>query len=363
MSQQRGVLTVTGKATGCEAWRIWWPAAALQAQGYPAAWQYRNTPPPADLAARYAAVVWARLSWPRAHYTTARAWRDDLHRRGLAVLYELDDDIISPAHEQQAVIRSPHLTLAEIEQQRQDRLYALRLCDGVTVPTVALAQVVEQYTDAPVAVVPSAIPWAAWRTACRQGAGYRDRARPAPVIGWAGGPRHDADFRAMAEAWGQVARQYPEVQFVAIGYCSPRITAAVPAGQLTVVPWQPVESYPQAYRGIDIFCCPLADTAFNRAKSPIKSYEAACAGAAVVYSPTVYGQVMRPGLDGVRATDTGSWEAALSVWIEMPEWAQKQAAGWATRVQQRHNLDADASAWPRAWGKLIGAARVPAGVR
>jgi glycosyltransferase involved in cell wall biosynthesis len=354
--QQRGVLTITGVAAGSEYWRVWAPARALQAQGYPAAYQPRTASPPADLD-RYAAVVWARLLWARDQYAAARDWRDDLHRRGLAVLYELDDDALSPAHTQQAAVRCPQLTAAEIEQQRQDRLYALRLCDGVTVPTPALAKVVEQYTDRPVVVVPSATPWASWRAECRQGAGYGDGL----TIGWAGGPRHDADFTELAEAWGRIAARYPAVRFVVIGYCSPLIQAAVPAGRLTRVRSLPIDLYPRAYKGIDIMCCPLADTEFNRCKSPIKAFEAAAAGCAVVASPTVYESVCRKGIDGLVVESVAGWTVALGGLLREPETRQAFADSWAARVRTRHNLDVDASMWPRAWGRLIGAARVPAG--
>jgi glycosyltransferase involved in cell wall biosynthesis len=357
-SPNRGVLCLTATHSGCEKWRVAWPVAALQAQGYPAAWQYRDTPPPADLAQRYAAVSLTRLSWPPEHYATAVRWIDDLHAQGLAVLYELDDDILSDAFEAQAQVMQPARTLAELRAERLARRKALALCDGVTVPTPALAQLVEQYTRKPVAVVPSAIPWAAWRAECRKGLRYGDGV----TIGWAGGKRTDGDFVEMAEAWGRIAARYPAVRFVTVGYCSPLIRAAVPATQLIAVPWQPVDIYQRAHRGIDIMCCPLADTPFNRCKSPIKAFEAAAAGAVVVASPTVYGQVMRNSIDGLFATTAADWTKALAVLLDQPGSRGYLKQVWAERVRTRHNLDVDASAWPRAWQRLIGVVRVPAGV-
>jgi hypothetical protein len=40
---------------------------------------------------------------------------------------------------------------------------------------------------------------------------------------------------------------------------------------------------------VDIGCCAVADTPFSRAKTPIKAWEYAAAGAAVVATPALYG--------------------------------------------------------------------------
>jgi glycosyltransferase involved in cell wall biosynthesis len=166
----------------------------------------------------------------------------------------------------------------------------------------------------------------------------------------------------MAEAWGRIAARYPAVRFVVVGHLSPLIVQAVPAAQLVTVPWLPVDVYPRAYRGIDILCCPLADTDFNRGKSPIKAFEGAAAGCAVVASPTVYRRVLHDGGNGYIVRDAEAWAGILAALLDYPELRQRVAVNWQRRVQQRHNLDADASMWPRAWGKLIGAARVGVGV-
>jgi glycosyltransferase involved in cell wall biosynthesis len=304
------------------------------------------------------------------------------------VLYETDDDLWSESFLVQGRIMERWKTEAQLDADRAARLAALRLCDGVTVPTPRLATVVRTLTDAPVQVVPNAIDWERWRTLCRQGSGYgrgrtctddlgppsngcgtgprsatelrpRTDSIPEVTIGWAGGKRSDADLVPMAEAWGRIARRYPAVTFALVGYHSPAVQAAVPAAQLRLVPWVPLDLYPMAYHGWTIGCAPLADTPFNRCKSAIKAFEYAAADAAVVYSTPVYGRELRPNLDGLEANTADEWEAALARLLDEPDTRAQMAARWAKRVRERHSLSQNLWHWPAAWSTLVGQARRP----
>jgi glycosyltransferase involved in cell wall biosynthesis len=346
---------LTGGKTGCEYWRVWAPVGALQRQGYPVTALPQTHPQGLDAAMQAQAVVLARLSWQAADYPAAVQWVQLLHRLGAAVLYETDDDLWSESFLVQGRIMERWKTEAQLDADRAARLAALRLCDGVTVPTPRLATVVRTLTDAPVQVVPNAIDWERWRTLCARG----QRVADGPVIGWAGGKRADADLVPMAEAWGRIARRYPAVTFALVGYHSPAVQAAVPAAQLRLVPWVPLDLYPMAYHGWTIGCAPLADTPFNRCKSAIKAFEYAAADAAVVYSTPVYGRELRPNLDGLEANTADEWEAALARLLDEPDTRAQMAARWAKRVRERHSLSQNLWHWPAAWSTLVGQARRP----
>lgn len=347
------VLILTGDQTGCELWRAWWPVAALQVQGYPVQWMRREDPRGLEAAMQAQAVVLNRLSWQSGDYGKAVRWRAMLHNMGVALLYESDDDLWTDALLAHSRIMEPEKPLDVLAAERQMRLDSLRLADGITVSSPRLATLVRTLTDKPVVVVPNAIPWTAWQQECARGRRLTD----AVTIGWAGGKRQDHDLVPMAEAWGRIARRYPAVRFILVGHQAAVIQAAVPAAQLLLVPWQPLDLYPRAYHGWTIGCCPLADTAFNRCKTPIKAYEYAAAGAAVVYSTPVYGRVMRPGLDGLEANTADEWEAALATLLDDPTRRQQMAARWAKRVRERHSLAENLWRWPAAWESLVNATR------
>lgn len=351
------VLLLYADDSGCSLFRAWWPVTALKRQfGYPCWTLHRDNDALPDYAWQTDALVLCRLSWATPDREKGRRWVDSLHAAGKAVLFECDDDVFTPASlPQTSVINDEGKSWAELDQERLDRIYALQLCDGVTVASQRLATVVRQFTDNPVQVVPNALAWADFQRVCQAA----PRTVDGLTIGWVGGKRLDHDFAAMVTAWGRIARRYPAVTFVVGGYHAPALLDAVPPERLVLQPWLPARLFPRAYRDLTdgILCCPLADVPFNRAKTPVKALEGAAAGAAVVASPTVYGQVMRDGKDGYLVQTADEWERALARLIEDAAHRRQMAARWARRVRERHSLEQTAYRWPQAWGALVDAYR------
>ena len=120
-----------------------------------------------------------------------------------------------------------------------------------------------------------------------------------------------AILQTMAEAWGHVALKHPEVKFVIQGRGLDVIYDNVPAEQIVQLEWLPIEKYPASLVNVDIGCCSLADTKFNRAKTYIKAMEYGASGAAVVASPTIYNQIIEHGVDGFIANTVDEWAGAL----------------------------------------------------
>ena len=239
------------------------------------------------------------------------------------MFFEADDDLFTPfvTHQQLERPRNDK-TRAQLEADREAALWVLSKVDGCTVSTQHLASTVRRFTDAPVEVVPNAID-AGWFQEVQAGV---SRIVPGPVIGWAGGNRPDADLEQMAQAWGRIAAAHPEVTFAVVGHQPPVISQHVPPERLLKVPWLHPEDYPKGLVGIDIGCCPLDDHPFNRCKSPIKAWEYALGGAAVVASPTVYGKVLRSTSSGrtlgVRGLHGGGVGGHAGLLLEYPEAAR-----------------------------------------
>ena len=346
------VLALVGDESGCSMWRAWQPVAYLRLMGYPCDWAYVRHPALIDVPfGAYDAIVFCRQAWHRVDRRGAKEMLANWRRSGLKVFFEADDDLFTPFVTHQQLERPNNdKTRAQLEADREAALWVLSKVDGCTVSTQYLASTVRRFTDAPVEVVPNAID-AGWFQQVQAGV---SRITPGPVIGWAGGTRPDADLEEMAIAWERIASRFPEVTFAVVGHHPPVVAQHVPPDRLLKVPWLHPEDYPKGLVGIDIGCCPLDDHPFNRSKSPIKAWEYALSGAAVVASPTVYGRVLRHAANGHLASTAGEWEHALAYLLERPENRAMQAENLKHDVLQKYALRKNSWRWPAAWNRLMG---------
>ena len=344
------LLALVGDESGCAMWRAWQPVKYLRTHGYPCDWEFVRNPALLAVPFTYQAVVFCRQAWSREDRHDARRmlrrWRD----AGLRVFYEADDDLFTPfvVHQQLGRVNAEK-TRAQLEADRQAALWMLSQVDGVTVSTQYLASTVRRFTDAPVEVVPNAID-AGWFLEQQQGV---QRPHPGPTIGWAGGNRPDTDLEQMAIAWGRIAERFPDVTFVVVGHQPPVIAAHVPEDRIRRTEWLPTSEYPKALVGIDIGCCPLEDTPFNRSKTPIKAWEYALSGAAVVASRTVYEKVLDDGLTGYLAETAEEWEETLDTLLEFGAQRSRMAGRLRADVLTRWALGKNYWRWPLAWHRLF----------
>jgi glycosyltransferase involved in cell wall biosynthesis len=323
---------------------------------------------------RVDAIVLPRLGWPPGNEQRMRSFLRTLRRAGNVLIYEADDDVFSPwiSRQQKAGILAEK-TVEELEAERSTRVEALRLCDGVTVSSQRLATVVRSLVPEhfPVEVVPNYLDWEWWQNIGK--VAQRQLTASGPVIGWAGGGRPERDMMAMAQAWGDVAKVRDDVTFVVQG-CRPDeqgapsvlrtpwalpIAAQVPPERLRLLPWMDVRTYPLGYFELDIGCAPLAETAFNRCKTPIKAMEYAAAGAAVVASPTVYGNLIMHGVTGFLCERREEWTQALLYLLEHEDERRTMAKKLGYVVRQEYNLQRQYWRWPVAWARIVQAAKRP----
>lgn len=343
------VLALVGEMDGCSLWRVLLPFSELQRQGYRGIeWGMRDDDRLAAIAHQFDAVILPRLHWPPEERDKADQWFEALHRAGLAVIYEVDDDLFSDDFARRLVTLHGY-TRQYAEERRECILHVLRSCDGVTVSGQRLATMVRQYTSRPVRVVPNYIDLRWFKRVQRQA----ERKVQGLTIGWAGGNRPDSDVEVMAQAWSRIAARYPHVTFVVQGHHARAIYDAVPNERIAMLDWMPIDSYPAGMVNIDIGCCPLGDTQFNRAKTYIKAMEYAASGAAVVASPTVYSQLLEHGVDGYIARTVDDWEAALAELVEDYTRRRQVAKVLLHKVRQYHSLESNAWRWVEAWDEIV----------
>jgi glycosyltransferase involved in cell wall biosynthesis len=350
------ILALVGRQqTGPDLWRVLQPITALEKQGYPAGWDFKDADLLGLVAAAAEAILIPRMEWPPEYRRVAEAWFADNRAKGKITIYDADDDIFTAAETQRRVELGwmEGRTYEQLEASRFERIWAMQQCDGVTVSTQRLATIVRSFTTKPVIVVPNAIDLVWFKGVVRA----TKRQIPGLTIGWAGGRRHDRDVEMMAEAWGRIARRYPAVRFVIQGHVPPVILENVDRDRLAILPWMRLQEYPYGIRQIDIGCCAVADTPFNRPKSNIKAMEYAAAGAAVVASPTLYAGLVDSGYSGFIADSVGEWEDGLSVLIESNALRRMMATRLLRTVEKHHSLAGNLFRWPAAWSQIAESAR------
>lgn len=335
-------------------WRVIRPYTRLRQTGVNARWAWGDDAVLPTDPERTVLVVRLMTGRGQASIDQWLAERRPLVR---AIVYELDDIAWGTA-------MTDHLEGADFMQgkprdavlfQGEMARYLASRCDGVITSSEPLTALVRQDANANAVTVPNAIDTRWFRAQMAHRAPWADH----PTIGWCGGRRPDADVAMMAEAWSRVARRYPSVRFVVASSLIPEpIRRAVPTDQVIALPWVSWEDSPVLYQ-TDIGCVSVADSPFSRAKTPIKCWEYAVAGAAVVGTPTLYGPCLAYGLpDPVETAE--EWDDALSYLIERSDARRAHQTAMAAHVEEHHALDTQLHRWPAALAEVVAAAaKVP----
>lgn len=352
------VLALVGDLDGCALWRALLPVSELQRQGFDGIEWDRMMNPVLDHI--FDLRIWEHLRFdaitlPRQHFEPkdkkkAEKWFGALRNAGIAVLYELDDDLFSEDFERR-LIEHKGYDKVKAKERRGCIMDTIEQCDGMTVSSQRLATMARKYVDMPIRVVPNYIDLRWFKTIQKHS--QRDPHLTGTTIGWAGGMRSSWDLKMMAEAWAIIADKYSHVTFVIQGHHDPVFYELVPEERIAMIDWMPIESYPAGLLNIDIGCCPLEDTAFNRAKTYIKAMEYAASGAPVVASPPVYSQIIEHGVDGYIARSVDDWVEYLSLLVEDYTHRKEMAKRLLAKVRKEHSLENHAWRWVEAWTDLI----------
>ena len=362
MEQHARVLAMIEDLDGCALWRVLLPISELQRQGYKdIEWDSHTNPLMAYVFHnewwrdhQYDAVILPRKHWATEDQWMADRWFASLHKAGISVIYEIDDDLFSKDFEQR-LIADRGYTDEEARSRRGDIMHTIKRCDGMTVSSQRLATMAQQYVDIPIQVVPNYIDLRWFKQVQKRN--QRDPELTGITVGWAGGVRPDEDIEQMVQAWGVLAEKYPQITFVIQGHHAKIFYENVPEDRIAQIDWMPVDSYPAGLLNIDIGCCPLTDNTFNRAKTFIKAMEYAASGAAVVASPTVYGQLIEHGKDGYIAHSVDDWVEYLSALIESYRHRHTMSKALLAKVRKHHSLETQAWRWVHAWTELVKAYR------
>ena len=155
-----------------------------------------------------------------------------------------------------------------------------------------------------------------------------------PVVVLAGGASHGDDWRIAAPALREL-REQGRIRLRCVGYCPPYLRDVAD----DVRPWASLDDYPAALAGAHIGLCPLPLTPFNACKSPVKAYEYALAGLAVVASPCQYGAALRgAGLGAYVVPDAADWRGPLEALALDAETRRQAAAALRSSVLSAYDV-------------------------
>jgi hypothetical protein len=300
---------------------------------------------------------------------TADALAARCRESGARLLYDIDDDLlhIPRDHPEANTLRPRARTVARM----------LHHADAVWVSTPRVAEALRQARPAvrPVLrVVPNGLDERLWGT---PPADTRPRLGSVRLL-FMGSATHGGDWAVVATAMARVKASFgPSVTFDMIGVVG---AVTLPTWINRVSPSRlSMASYPGFVNWIthqppwDIGIAPLADTPFNRCKSPIKALDYAALGLAVLASdvPAYRGSLAgRIGADGAGAASAGAegpdgmlvgnteaaWFRALCELIGNAALRQRVAEGVRGAFMAHHTLAAQAPSRRAAWLELASAA-------
>ena len=298
-------------------------------------------------ALRYAADIVATQRYAMPDLGAADRLAAHCRRTGAALIYDIDDDLlhIPRDHPDTAILRPKTRVVQRL----------LRDASAVFVSTPALASSLKPVRGDAV-VVPNALDERLW-SALPDGAHPGRRVRGGPVrLLCMGTATHGADFAMIEPALARLDAAFEGRVTIDVLGVSTRADLPDWSRRPTVPPGT-TATYPgfvnwiTQQEGWDIGLAPLADTAFNRCKSAIKTLDYAALGLAVVASDVApYRGSLADGAGGMLVPNRAdAWFAALCRLVRDAELRRRLARGAVAALGAAGTLARQAEARRAAW--------------
>ncbi len=242
-------------------YRVFSPLLAMQRRGHEIVWPDRATGVIGRRELLSSDVVLVFRCYDAASRKLLREARD----HGVGIVWDVDDDMRNSPFDY-STSKKRHAGVRVRHQIYLDSLNVARLADVVITSTDVLQAL---YVDAGIERVEVLENYLLHGTAKR-----RARKHTGFVIGWVAGLEHELDARALAlpDTLARVLREHPKVRVECFG-----VDLAL-AERYTHTFLVPFDELPARMAGWDIALAPIAETAFNVARSNIKvkEYAASC---------------------------------------------------------------------------------------
>jgi len=261
---------------------------------------------------------------------------DALNRKGIIVVYEIDDDLLNldPASRFASLV--PKDFARPIES-------CIRACQCVQCSTRLLA--------ASLATVHPEV--AVLENQLDHVPPFQDKATRdgTIVVGYAAGEHHGHDWAEVRSAYNRTIAELKsagvQVETWIVG--DRDIFASVDSPRKRFFPTMPRSDYLQFLAQIDVSIIPLRDSVFNRAKSDIKYLESASMGTPVVASHTAYGGTIKNEESGLLFRDAEEFAGQLKRLVIARSLAGDLARSAHRYVLQNRMIDQHVSKWAAAY--------------
>jgi glycosyltransferase involved in cell wall biosynthesis len=258
----------------------------------------------------------------------------------VARVYETDDDLLTMETSNSPFTSDP--------RSPESVRYCLRRAELVTVSTPYLAELYAPY-NSNIRILPNMIKAELLDMPRKK----RDRV----TIGYQGGLSHLIDLCSVQNVLRGVLDAHPDVDMHWIGQdFSPLLYDYWPLnrGRARHTPWcDDVGDYYKAY-DFDIAIAPLADCAFNRAKSPLKALEAAARGVPVIATDMEpYREFIRDGETGYLVRTEQEWAKRLADLIH-DEQAREEMGAAAKKIAAEYTIQGNWHLWDDAYREAAG---------
>jgi glycosyltransferase involved in cell wall biosynthesis len=273
----------------------------------------------------------------------------EFHRKGKKVIYDVDDWLRGmppywPAYDTYWERGKGTPTEQLLYHER-----IARAADMITCTTWSLAEKMLVYKDQEhVRVVPNCIMWADWDTVIPM-----ERVNLHPVVGWFGLPYYWHSWSQMVDAVEQAVEDV-DADLAILGY--PGLTQMLSDQTLArtwIEPMTTMRDFGEMRRMIatfDVGIAWVANTDFNRCKSPLRALQYGAAGVPFVASEAAYGDVLSdnyPGEFGTLASSPNALYHAIVDSIRHPDTERLLADKWRQRVFEHHSYETQWRNWER----------------
>jgi glycosyltransferase involved in cell wall biosynthesis len=255
----------------------------------------------------------------------------ELQRRGVSVLYEVDDYMHAvrkiDTHELRHNFDREWLASAELN---------MRIVDGVICSTEFLARRYRKFNERQW-VCPNGIDLKRYA--------YARREREHVTIGWAGGVGHVASVRPWLPAVAAVLRARPHVRFTTVGskFADGLLEEFGPE-RCRSLPFAPIEVYPGSMSTFDVALAPSGNNNLFRGKSDLRWLEASALGVPVVGDPAVYPEIEH-GVTGMAAASPAEAEAALLQLVDDAALRRRVGEAAHAHVVEHRRIEVAARRW------------------
>jgi hypothetical protein len=255
-----------------------------------------------------------------------------LNRKGIVVVYEIDDDLLhlEPESRQAALNSKEHAVRIED---------CMRACQAVQCSTASLASKLTGI-HAEVVVLENQLD----RVPAFTEKTPRSRTT---IVGYAAGDDHGHDWPIVRDAYNRtvadLSTQGVEIETWIVG--DPQIFDSIISPRKRLLPIMPRDVYLGFLARVDVSIIPLKDCAFNESKSDVKYLESAAMGTPVLASNIVYGRTIIDGECGLLFRNGEEFASQLRRLVTDKALALRVAKSAHTYVKDNRVIDQHAAKW------------------